>query len=87
MIYRLHKLANHQRNTPNALDLLLRSYELSLQTPSTCQLRDLSSSVNYALPLLILNIFLLKLNVPGCVSCCAWSEAITTMPQTHSKCL
>jgi hypothetical protein len=64
LINGLHELAYHQRYTLDALDLLLCSYKLPFEVPvSRVNIVCLARSPRLNKPLLILDVFLLQLNV------------------------
>lgn len=66
LIYGLHELSDDQRHALYPLDLLLRSYQLPFQAPSRDKNRQYQSSSTFEqgyMPLLILDVFLLQLDV------------------------
>ena len=71
LIDSFHKLPNHQGDTLNPLDFLLGANKLTLQAPTkyqVCQplvtkLSDVVSRAAATIPLLILDVFLLQLDV------------------------
>lgn len=71
LIDSFHKLPNHQGNTLNPLDFLLGANKLALQapaenhdvSPSSPSSRSQPFRASVAIPLLILNVFLLQFDV------------------------
>lgn len=92
LIYGLHELSDDQRHALYPLDLLLRSYQLPFQAPSRDKNRQYQSSSTFEqgyMPLLILDVFLLQLDVSAEMSIIAAYKLRERSRNraTYSRCL